>query len=111
MPTWNPKLKSTCVDFQKLTKWSCFGCESLVAKSLADFGDLETHLLELMEEEFEDQLGNYVELEDLADFDFKICKFGKADLVCEANGRLHDVRCKFGKVDCCLISLIKICYN
>jgi hypothetical protein len=27
-------------------------------------------LLELMEEEFEDQLGNYVELDDLVDFDF-----------------------------------------
>jgi len=70
MPTWNPKLKSTCVDFQKLTKWSHFGCESFVAKSLDDFGDLETNLMELMEEEFEDQLGNYVELDDLVDFDF-----------------------------------------
>jgi len=30
-------LKSTCVDFQKLTKWSRFGCESFVTKSFDDF--------------------------------------------------------------------------
>jgi hypothetical protein len=70
IPTWNPKFESTCVDFQKLTKWSYFGCKSFVAKSLYDFGDLETNLSELMEEEFENQLSNYVELDDSANFDF-----------------------------------------
>jgi len=41
----------------------CFVCESFVVESLDDFWDLETHLLEQMEEEFKDQLGDYVELE------------------------------------------------
>jgi len=67
--------------------------------------------VEQIEEEFEDQLATYVKLDDSTNFDFEICKFGKANLVCEVNGRLHDVRCNFGKVDCCLICLINICYN
>jgi hypothetical protein len=37
-------------------------CESFAAESLDDFQDLETYLLEQMEEEFKDQLGDYVEL-------------------------------------------------
>ncbi len=41
-----------------------FGCESFATKSFDDFGDLETYLLEQMEEEFENQLGDYVELDD-----------------------------------------------
>jgi hypothetical protein len=40
-----------------------FGCESFATESLDDFGDLEIDLLEQMEEEFEDQLSDYVELE------------------------------------------------
>jgi hypothetical protein len=37
-------------------------CESFAVESLDDFQDLETYLLEQMEEEFKDQLGDYVEL-------------------------------------------------
>jgi hypothetical protein len=48
---------------------SQFGCETFVAKSLDDFRDLEANLFEQMEEEFEDQLGDYVELVDPTDFD------------------------------------------
>jgi hypothetical protein len=48
----------------------CFGCESFVVESLHDFGDIEIDLLEPMEEEFENQLGDYVELDDSIDFDF-----------------------------------------
>ncbi len=44
-------------------------CESFVVESLDDFGGLELDLLEQMEE-FEDQLGDYVELNTLTDFDF-----------------------------------------
>jgi len=87
-----------------------FGCESFLVESLYEFGVLEANLLEQMEE-FEDQLGDYVELHDSTDFDFLIYKFDKANLVCEGNGRLHYVKCKFGMADCCLICLIKIYYN
>jgi hypothetical protein len=40
-----------------------FGCESFATESLDDFGGLEIDLLEQIEEEFEDQLSDYVELE------------------------------------------------
>jgi hypothetical protein len=42
----------------------CFGCETFAIKSLNDFGDLEVNLLEHMEEEFLNQLDDYVELGD-----------------------------------------------
>lgn len=48
---------------------SCFVCESFAVESLDDFWDLETYLLE-MEEEFKDQLGDQVQLDDSVDFDF-----------------------------------------
>jgi hypothetical protein len=47
-----------------------FGCESFATKSLDDFGDLVTNLLEQMEEEFENQLCDYVEFDDSIGFDF-----------------------------------------
>jgi len=47
----------------------CFVCESFAVESLDDFWDLETYLLE-MEEEFKDQLGDQVQLDDSVDFDF-----------------------------------------
>ncbi len=46
-----------------------FGCESFSIESLYEFGVLETNLLEQMEE-FEDQLGDCLELDDSTDFDF-----------------------------------------
>ncbi len=49
--------------------------------------DLEANLLEQMEEEFEDQLGDYVELVDPTNFDFQISTY-VANLsfnVCRAN--------------------------
>jgi hypothetical protein len=45
-----------------------FGCESFAVESLDDFGVLEANLLEQIEE-FEDQLGDYVKLDDSTDFD------------------------------------------
>ncbi len=61
-----------------------------------------------MEEEFEDQLCDYVELDDLVNFDFKIYKFDMANMVWKVDGRMNDVRWKFGKAYCCLICLTKI---
>lgn len=46
----------------------CFGCESFAVESFDDFGVFETNLLEQMEK-FEDQLGDYVELDDSTNFD------------------------------------------
>jgi hypothetical protein len=45
-----------------------------------------------MEEEFEDQLCDYVELDDLVNFDFKIYKFDMANMVWKVDGRMNDVR-------------------
>jgi hypothetical protein len=40
MSTWNPKLKSTCINFQKLTNHSQFGYETFVKdKYFDDFGN------------------------------------------------------------------------
>jgi hypothetical protein len=42
MSTWNPKLKSTCINFQKLANHSQFGYETFVKdKYLDDFGNAE----------------------------------------------------------------------
>ncbi len=41
--------------------------------SLDDFGDFETNFLDRIEEDFENQLDDYVELIDVAYFDFQIC--------------------------------------
>ncbi len=50
----------------------CFDCETFAIKSLNDFGDLEVNLLKHMEEEFKNQLGDYVSLEIQQTL---ICKF------------------------------------
>jgi hypothetical protein len=69
MPTWNLKLKSTKLISKNWPNDPHSGCESFAAESLDDFGVLEAYLLEEMED-FEDQLGDYVELDDSTNFDF-----------------------------------------
>jgi hypothetical protein len=44
----------------------------------------------------------------LVNFDFKIYKFDMANMVWKVDGRMNDVRWKFGKAYCCLICLTKI---
>ncbi len=70
MSTWNPKLKSICFDFQELAKWSTFWVWIICNWILWWLSNLEADLLKQMKEEFEDQLGDYVELDDSIDFDF-----------------------------------------
>jgi hypothetical protein len=41
--------------------------------SFDDFGEVEANFLNHIEEEFENQLNHYVELIDIAYFDFYIC--------------------------------------
>jgi hypothetical protein len=53
MPTWNPKLKSTCFDFQELAKWSTFWVWIICSWIPLWLWDLEADLLKQMEEQFE----------------------------------------------------------
>ncbi len=71
MLIWKSKLKSTCINFQELAKWSTFWLWSIVGiKSLDDFGDVEAKFLDQIKEEFEDQVDHYVKLVDTVAFDF-----------------------------------------
>jgi hypothetical protein len=48
MSTWNPKLKSTCINFQKLANRSQFGYETFVQdKYLDDFGNAGIYIFRL----------------------------------------------------------------
>ncbi len=72
MLTWNLERKSTCINFQEVTKWSLCWLWNICkrAKSLDDFGNVEAYFLDQIEQEFENQLDQYVELVGMENFDF-----------------------------------------
>ncbi len=47
MSTWNPKFRSTCINFQNWQNDPCFNCETFVGiKSFDDFEDAKIDFLD-----------------------------------------------------------------